>query len=110
MYTCSGYTHFSITDVSKFERWMCKWCRQECIHGRSMIVFNREDLVVEGKHTEGEENNQVYHYHILPSITLEYIIISGSMCILTKVWENTTLSVLYNIPNKWHNVEVWHAT
>ena len=90
MYTCSEYTHFSITDVNRFERWMTKWCKQECIPGRSMIVFNKEDLAVEGKHTEGYENNQHFHYHALPNITLEYIIISGSMCILTRVWENKT--------------------
>ena len=110
MYTCGGYTQFSITDVSKFERWMMKWCKKECIPGLSMLVFNKEDLMVEGKHTEVESDDHVFHYHILPNITMEYIIIGESMCILTKVWENKTLSVLYNIPNKWHNVELWHAT
>ena len=110
MYTCGEYTQFSLTDVSKFERWMRKWCKKECIPGRSMIVFNKEDLVVEGKHTEEIKDNQVFYYHALPNITLEYIIISDSMCVLTKVWENRTLSVMYNIPKKWHNLELWHAT
>ena len=77
-----------------------------------MIVFNKGDLVVEGKHAEEVKDNQLFHYHILPNITLEYITISKSMCILTRVWENNTdpLRVLYNIPENWRNVALWHAT
>lgn len=109
MYTCGEYKSFSLTDVSRFERWMCKWCKKECIHGRSMIVFDLESLVVEGKHTTEVKDAQTFHYHILPNITLEYIILNKNMCVLTKVWENKTLDVLYRIPEKWYNVEVWHA-
>ena len=113
MYTCGGFTHFSIADVPRFERWMKKWCEHvSSIHGRSMsmLVFNKEDLRTEGKHYEQVHNNQVFHYHVLPSITLEYITINGSMCILTKVYETVTESALYRIPENWHNVEMWHAT
>ena len=110
MYVNSEYTHFSLIDVTRFEKWLYKWCTTECIHGRSMIVFDRERLLVEGKRTTEVKDNQVFHYLALPNISLEYICVNKSMCILTKVWENKTLSVLYNVPKSWHNVEVWPAT
>ena len=110
MYTRAEYTSFSIADVPRFERWMKKWCEHECIHGRSIIVFNKEDLLAKGTEYEEVKNNQVFYYNVLPNITLEYIIINGSMCVLTKVWETKTLSALYKIPENWHNVEMWHAT
>jgi len=115
MYTCGEFTNFSIADVSRFERWMKKWCKQvRDPHGRdpgrSMLVFNKEDLRAEGTHYEEVHDKQVFHYHVLPNITLEYIIISGSMCVLTKVYETITESALYRIPENWHNIEVWHAT
>ena len=113
MYTCGEFTSFSIAEVPRFERWMKKWCEHvSSTHGcsMSMLVFNKEDLRAEGTHYEEVQNNQVFHYHVLPNITLEYIIISGSMCVLTKVWETKTESALYRIPENWHNVEMWHAT
>ena len=110
MYIGDEYTQFSLTDVRRFERWLCKWCSQECTHGRSMIVFDNDTLKVEGTRTIEVIENQVFHHLILPNITLRYIFISQNMCVLTKVWENITLSVLYNIPERWHNVEVWPAS
>ena len=110
MYINDEYTQFSLTDISRFERWLCKWCSQECTHGWSMIVFDDDSLKVEGKHTVEVKNNQVFHHLILPNITLKYIFISEHMCVLTKVWENQTLSVLYSVPERWQNVEVWPAT
>ena len=110
MYTCGEYTSFSITDVPRFERWLKKWCEHAGIHGRSVLVFNKEDLRVEGNHYRVVENGQICYRNSLPNITLEYIIISGNMCVLTKVWETKTLSALYRIPTSWHNVEMWHAT
>ena len=113
MYTCGEYTTFSLSDVPEFERWMENWCKHVSKkHGRtrSMLVFNKEDLRAEGKHYEEVHDKQVFNYHVLPNITLEYITITGSMCVLTKVYETVTKSALYRIPENWHNVELWHAT
>ena len=110
MYLNSEYTHFSLTDVSRFERWMYKWCTQVCIHGRSMIVFDYNALMVNGEHAVEVKDNQVFHHYILPNLTLQFIFISKEMCVLTKVLENKTSNALYTIPDRWYNVELWPAT
>ena len=113
MYIGEEYKTFSISDVPEFESWMKDWCKHVSrIHGRSkaMLVFNKEDLRAEGKHYKEVQDKQVFHYHVLPNITLEYITIIGSLCVLTKVYETVTKSALYRIPENWHNVEMWHAT
>ena len=110
MYINGEYTHFSLTDVNRFERWLNNWCTQECTHGKSMLVFDYTQLKVEGKHSIEVRDNQVFHHYVLPNITLEFIFISKNMCVMTSIWETKTLSALYRIPDSWRNVGVWPAT
>ena len=108
MYSICCYEKFSTTDVAKFERRLMKWCREECMHGKSMLIFDKSSLSIERK-TEIEVMGATTFYKLaLPNITLVYTCIANtSMCTIHKIWENTTQSVMYNMPQKWEGTELW---
>jgi len=107
MYSNCSYENFSITDVGKFERRITKWCKEECMHGKSMLIFDRASLVVGGTPTiETIDGKKVYKVE-LPNITLAFISITEKMCIMYKIWEKSTQSVIYNMPLKWNGIELW---
>ena len=108
MYPDCHYERFSLTDVAKFERRLTKFCKEAYIPGRSMLIFDKSSLLVEGQRTIEVIENQELHKVVLPNITLTYTCIAGTnMCVMYKIWENKTLSVMYNIPQKWDGTELW---
>ena len=109
MYTLCHYERFSLTDVAKFERRLRKWCNEECMHGKSMLIYDKPSLLVGGEPAIKNEEGQSFYQVVLPNITLDYICIVGSMCIMKRIWENKTHSVLYKMPEKWDNCELWLA-
>ena len=108
MYCNCHYENFSLTDVGKFERRLKKWCNQECMHGKSMLIFDKESLCVGGETTIEKKGDITYYKVVLPNITLVYTCVGETaMCIIHKIWENKTLSVLYNMPCNWDGTELW---
>ena len=73
-----------------------------------MLIFDRNSLRIEKKH-EKDVIDEVHVYKVvLSEITLTYICVPGSAkCIMYKIWENKTLSVIYNMPKKWDGTELW---
>lgn len=107
MYTTCIYPNFSTKDAEKFERRLTKWCKSIRMPGKSMLVFDANALSLRDKATiEKNDDKEVYQV-VLKEITFAYICINGSMCIMYKVWENKTQSVMYNMPLKWDGTELW---
>ena len=105
--TCS-YPKFSIEDVEKFERRMVNWCSYGCTKGVSMLIFDKEDLKVNGTLETLHENNLPYQKLVLPQITLAYTHVQGTdMCIMYKIWDNQTQKVIYKMPSRWDGTELW---
>lgn len=107
MHTQCSYTNFSTNDADKFERWLKKWCRKFCNHGSSMIAFDENELLLRNRATVEMCDGREFFQVTLKDIAFAYICVHGSMCILYKVWENKTQSVLYDMPTKWNNSEIW---
>ena len=107
LYTNCEFNRFSIEDVEKFERRLTKWCKDACMPGRSMIIFDRSSLKVGGEATLEEYGGETFYKIVLPNITLTYICIAPTMCIMHRIWENKTQSVMYNMPREWEKVELW---
>lgn len=109
MYPLCPYKNFSITDIGKFGRRLKKWCKEAYEPGKSMIIFDQVELLIDVKTTiENQDGREVYQV-VLEDISFSYICISGSMCIMYKIWENKTQSVMYNMPLKWDGIELWVA-
>ena len=110
LYLPCRFERFAIEDVGKFERRITKWCKEECTHGKSMLIFDKSSLLVGGEHVEDViDGKRVYKVALL-NITLAYICVNVNMCIMYKIWETNTQSVLYNLPIKWDNSELWLGT
>jgi len=108
MYCICDYENFSITDVGKFERRMRKFCNEANMPGKSMLIFDKSSLKVEGTPEKIKEENGEYYKVELPNISFTYTQIADSeMCIMHRVWENKTQSVLYNMPRTWDGTELW---
>lgn len=106
----SSYERFSIKDVGKFERRLTIWCNEEYRPGRTMLIFDRESLLVGGEPIDEVIDGITYKKVILPTFTLVYTSIPGTtMCIMYKIWENSTKSVMYNMPHCWDGTELWHC-
>lgn len=110
LYTNCIFNKFSINDQSKFERRLKKWCEEECMPGKSMLIFDKDTLLVGGEPTIETNGSQTLYKVVLSNITLSYICIIGSMCIMYKIWENKTQSVMYNMPQNWEGSELWLGT
>ena len=107
LYTNCHFTRFSIQDVGKFERRLTMWCNEECMPGKSMLIFDRPSLRVGGEATLEEYNGETFYKVVLPNITLTYICLNEKMCIMHRIWENKTQSVMYNMPKEWESTELW---
>ena len=109
MHNVCMYERFSITDVGKFERRLKNWCNEVSnMHGKSMLVFDRASLRVDGESTVEKFGNEEFYKMILPNMSLTYTCIPGTtMCVMHKIWENKTQSVMYSMPQKWEGTELW---
>ena len=108
MYQICTYERFSLTDVGKFERRLRNWCKEACMRKKSMLVFDRTSFKVGGSPEIFSDGTETYYKVVLPNITLAYSCLPGTtMCIMYKVWENQTQSVIYNMPSKWEGTELW---
>ena len=107
MHTNCQFERFSIEDEGKFERRLTYWCKNVCMRGKSMLIFDKSSLLVGGEATIESDGTKILYKVVLPNITLTYLCINNSMCIMYKIWENTTQSVLYNMPQKWEGPELW---
>ena len=107
LYTNLKFTRFSIPDVERFEKRLIKWCKDAYVPGISMILFDRSSLKVGGEATLEEFNGEAFYKIVLPNITLTYICVTPNMCIMLRIFENKTQSVIYNMPRKWESVEFW---
>ena len=106
----SNYERFSIKDPAKFERRLTNWCKEEYRAGKTMLIFDRNSLLVGGKPIVEETNGVTYYKVILNTLTLVYTAIPGTdMCIIYKIWENMTQSVMYNMPCSWDGTELWYC-
>ena len=102
-----NYRGFSSTDEAFFEKRLKKWCDQICMHGKSMLIFDKPTLLVGGKAILESDEEQIFYKVVLSNFTLTYICINGSMCIMYKIWENKTQSVMYKMPQNWEGTELW---
>ena len=103
------YRDFSTNDVERFEKLLIEWCKTISVwmHGKTMLIFDENEFALRAKATVVKiEDRQVYQV-VLKNITFTYICINGNMCIMHKVWENITQSVIYNLPLEWNGTEVW---
>ena len=107
MYSNCFYEKFSITDVGKFERRMRKWCKEEYMPGKSMLIFDRPSLLVGGPPTTEKIDEKTVYKVELHNISLAFISITETMCIIYKIWEKNTQSVIYNMPHEWNGIELW---
>lgn len=107
MYTICTYSRFSITDSTKFERRLTKWCKTECMPRQSMLIFDRDKLKIEEVSEVKKQNGQEFYQVTMANISFSYFCISAKMCIMSKVWENKTRSVIYNMPSQWDKTELW---
>jgi len=106
----SNYERFSIKDVGKFERRLTNWCKEEYRPGRTMLIFDKSSLLVGGEPVVEEIDGVTYYKVTLNTLTLVYTTIPGTvMCIMYKIWENSTQSVMYNMPHNWDKTELWYC-
>lgn len=102
------YSNFSTDNVEKFEKRMINWCNEACTAGISRLIFDQEMLNVKGTLEIWYDECLPYHRLTLPRITLAYTQIQGTnMCIMYKIWENSTQKVIYKMPSKWDGTELW---
>lgn len=109
IYPICKYRNFSTNNAEKFEKLLIEWCKtiSEDMRGRTMILFDGNELAFRDKATVEKIDNKVVYQVALNKITFAYICINGSICIMYKVWENKTQSVIYNMPLKWDGTELW---
>ena len=108
MYNVCDFSKFSITDVEKFQRRIRKWCKEECMPGRSMLIFDQSSFKVGGEPVSYKDATGEYYKVVLSQISITYMRIADtSMCMMYRIWENKTESVMYNIPKKWDGTELW---
>lgn len=107
MYTNCIFTDFATGNSKKFERRLTKWCREVCIPGRSMIIFDKRDLLIENESVAVEQDGRKAYIVAMTNISFSYICIAPKMCIMYKIWENKTQSVMYNMPLEWDQTELW---
>lgn len=109
--TCT-FEDFSTQNPTKFESRLTKWCSEiEYMHGRCMLVFDLKELNIINKSEYKPEKiiqdgHEVYKV-VMQDISFTYIHIAGELCIMYKIWENITQSVLYNMHPKWDGTELW---
>lgn len=111
MYNTCYFERFSITNVEKFQRRITKWCREECLPGKSMLIFDRSSLKV-GEPQKFNDETGEYYKVVLPQISFTYTHIANTkMCVMQKIWENhNNPSVMYNMPSTWESNELWLCT
>ena len=108
MYNTCNFERFSITDVEKFQRRIIKWCKEECLPGISMLIFDKGSLNVGGEPKVLNEEEKEYYKVVLSNISFTYTCIANSnMCVMYRIWENHNNIVMYNMPSKWENTELW---
>ena len=109
MYTICYYERFSIADIGKFERRLTNWCNEvEDIHGRAMLVFDETSLALNCKPKEYKDETGKYYTISLPNVSFTYTKIADTaQCVMYKIWENRTQSVMYNMPKTWESTEMW---
>ncbi len=105
MYSMEWYIWFSEKDQYKFEDRLCRWAKQR--GKRAVMIFDRDSLVVGTTMKVGENNYLVK----LPNSSIEYICITGNMCILRKIIrkDGESEALLYEMPDHWDGTTPWHA-
>lgn len=111
MYSICSYKRFSITDIGKFERRLRNWCQEVSdMRGKSMLIFDRDSLIIEVDSQKFKSGDREYYKVTLPNLSFTYTYVAdNAMCVMYKIWENKTESVIYNIPKKWDGTELWLA-
>lgn len=109
MYPVCSYRKFSTNDEEKFEKLLQEWSNTISGHmrGKAMIIFDENDLALRDKATVQKMEDKEVRQVVMKEITFTYICINGYMCIMYKIWENKTQSVIYNMPIKWDGTELW---
>lgn len=107
MYTTCVFTNFATTDSKKFERRLINWCTKACMPERSMLIFDQEDFKIENKSKIVKQDRREVYEVNMTEISFSYFHISSQMCVIYKIWENKTQSVMYNMPTKWNQTELW---
>lgn len=109
MHTICTYRNFSTNNPEKFEKWLTKWCKTISVdmHGKTMLIFDENELAFRDKATVEKMEDKEVHIVAMNEISFAYIRINGRMCIMYKVWENITQSVIYNMPLQCNGVELW---
>lgn len=107
MYSMEWYKWISEKDVERFQRWLIQWSK-ECGKG-AVFLFDKSSLGVNTAYKiEGVDS---FHVIKLPRILVEYICITGEMCILRRVilTDSEPEKVIYKIPDSWNGTSPWYA-
>lgn len=107
MYTTCIFSNFATTDSKKFERRLINWCKKACMPEKSMLIFDQKDLKIEVESKVTEQDKREVSEVNMTDISFSYIHILPGMCVMYKIWENQTQSVMYNMPIKWDQTELW---
>ena len=97
-------------NAKKFEEQMYMWAQYVGrLQYKAVKVFDRNRLLV-GETTRANDAGNVYSVKI-SQLTIEYICISGDMCVFTKVSEvkDGVENVIYEIPDSWEGAHLWHS-
>ena len=97
-------------DVVRFENTIIQWTRTVKTHfSKSVKLFDRNRILV-GETIPVDVNKGIYQLR-LSQISIEYICITGTMCILSKVTQNdgNKNKILYEIPNSWDDTNIWYS-
>lgn len=71
----------------------------------SVMLFDKDNLLV-GETTKNDSDNHSYCVK-LSKFTIEYICISGKMCILTRIREKE--AILYEVPQSWSESYIYYG-
>ena len=108
MYPICIFPKFSTRDPEKFGNRLKKWCQETAyMHGRCMLVFDSNELLAEGETVLVIQDGYEVYQKTLNEISFTYLHFAGQLCIMYKIWENKTQSVIYNMPMKWNGTEIW---
>lgn len=97
-------------DTKRFEDEMIYWTQEvQQYYQNSVRIFDKSNIFV-GETTRVEGENYIYCVK-LPRLSIEYLCITGNMCILLKVTrtDGENYEILYEIHDTWEGTHLWYS-